>query len=33
VFGISALFMMLTVVLALFTERTRETDNARVGTL
>jgi MFS family permease len=33
VFGISALFMMLTVVLALFTERKRETDNARVGTL
>jgi MFS family permease len=33
VFSISALFMMLTVVLALFTERKRETDNARVGTL
>jgi MFS family permease len=33
VFSISALFMMLTVVLALFTERKREPDHARVGTL
>ena len=33
VFSISALFMVLTVVLALFTERKREPDNARVGTV
>ncbi|WP_114946335.1 MFS transporter [Microvirga calopogonii] len=33
VFIISAIFMALTVVLALFTERKREPDNARVGTV
>jgi len=32
VFGISALFMALTVALALFTERKRGPDNARLGT-
>ena len=33
VFSVSALFMALTVVLALFTERKREPDNAGVGTV